>query len=236
MIKQREPCNMGNRRFYNKKALLKYFYYEEGAYRLSTIDKLMPNIAIYCYATVKSKRGFINVHCINLVGFAFDSPTQPDYQYFKKKPLEELIKYYNKMWEYAFRCALIKKNEGQINKIQIYNVGGGAFAGPYGYDFIEKIFEPSFLPIKKLFDDNEIKIIGYDFNKKKFSGGSIPLIFDDEKEDYHHTLYVNAWDPWSLIGNGNSIDNSLDGAWGRCSNMSVLGWYETNKLMKMVEV
>lgn len=28
-------------------------------------------------------------------------------------------------------------------------------------------------------------------------------------------LLVNAWDPWSMVGNGNAGDNSLDGFFGR---------------------
>lgn len=28
-------------------------------------------------------------------------------------------------------------------------------------------------------------------------------------------LLVNAWDPWSMVGNGNAGDNSLDGFYGR---------------------
>jgi len=46
------------------------------------------------------------------------------------------------------------------------------------------------------------------------------------------TLYVNAWDPWSMIGNGNDRDGSLDGHWGRRSNMAVLGWSPTNPSIK----
>jgi hypothetical protein len=47
---------------------------------------------------------------------------------------------------------------------------------------------------------------------------------------------VNAWDPWSMIGNGNDRDNSLDGNWGRCSNMTVLGWSEANPFIKYYPV
>jgi hypothetical protein len=47
-----------------------------------------------------------------------------------------------------------------------------------------------------------------------------------------NTLFVNAWDPHSIIGNGNYNDDSLDGFWGRISNMSVLGWGYTNPYMK----
>ena len=70
-------------------------------------------------------------------------------------------------------------------------------------------------------------MLGYDIENKEFNGGFIPDILVTDK-DVEHTLYVNAWDPWSLIGNGNGRDSSLDGYWGRCSNMAVLGWSHTN--------
>lgn len=51
-----------------------------------------------------------------------------------------------------------------------------------------------------------------------------------------NTLFVNAWDPHSIIGNGNYNDPSLDGYWGRYTNMSVLGWGFTNPEMTYVPV
>jgi hypothetical protein len=53
MVKEREPCNIGMRRLYLENKLEKNFGYKYGAYKKSTLDVLMPNIAIYCYATVK---------------------------------------------------------------------------------------------------------------------------------------------------------------------------------------
>ena len=41
-------------------------------------------------------------------------------------------------------------------------------------------------------------------------------------------LFVNAWDPWSMVGNGNESDGSLDGYYGRSTNMAVLSWPLTN--------
>eukprot|EP00756_Hemistasia_phaeocysticola_P035042 Hpha_TRINITY_DN16558_c1_g7::TRINITY_DN16558_c1_g7_i1::g.135468::m.135468 len=46
------------------------------------------------------------------------------------------------------------------------------------------------------------------------------------------TLAVNAWDPHSIAGNGNSIDNSLDGYVGRHTAIGVLCWPGVNSAMK----
>jgi hypothetical protein len=172
---------------------------------------------------------------INLIGYAFDEEDQPDFIYFSGKPITHLVEKYNRMWRKAFAAARDLKQQGAINRIKIYNVGGGAFVGPYYEEFTETIFEPAFLPLLHLFVAEGIEVIGYDKVTKQFNGGFIPgtLETDTYIED---TLYVNAWDPWSLIGNGNGRDSSLDGYWGRCSNMAVLGWSITNPLIQYKHV
>lgn len=231
MIKEREPCNISMRRIYFEDKLQELFGWKHGAYRKSTPDKLMPNIAIYCHALVFLPTGYKKIHVINLTGYAFDEMHQPDYIYFKTKSITHIVEKYHKMWLKAFYAALDLKKASKINKIKIFNVGGGAFAGPYFETFIETIFEPAFLPLMPFFERAGIEVLGYDTQTKEFNGGYIPNILNTDK-DVETTLYVNAWDPWSLIGNGNERDRSLDGYWGRCSNMAVLGWSETNPYIR----
>jgi hypothetical protein len=204
----------------------KEFGWKEGAYTKSTTDKLMPNIAIYCNATVCYKSR-MKVHVINLIGCALDSTKQPDWKYFSSRTDNDLIVWYTRMWRKALACAIELKQRGEIHAIKLFNVGGGAFSGKYGDSFTKKIFEKAFSPLIHEFNDRGIQILGYTSKNGEFNGGFIPqtLLTDSDME---HILYVNAWDPWSLIGNGNSSDNSLDGFWGRCSNMAVLGWSLTN--------
>lgn len=49
-------------------------------------------------------------------------------------------------------------------------------------------------------------------------------------------LYINAWDPWSLVGNGHAGDASLDGYFGRSTPMALLCWPETNPSLQYVAV
>ena len=57
----------------------------------------------------------------------------------------------------------------------------------------------------------------------------LPQIPDEiSSVDLQKTLFVNAWDPFSMVGNGNAKDDSLDGQWGRISAMAVLCWPLTN--------
>ena len=81
--------------------------------------------------------------------------------------------------------------------------------------------------------DKEIKIQNYpaaNIYENAHAMGIPKLLFGPTftEELLKYTLFINAWDPWSIIGNGNDADNSLDGFWGRNSNLSVLGWSETN--------
>jgi hypothetical protein len=236
LVKEREPCNMALNRLYKRDNLEAYFGWKIGAYHYSTKNKLMPNIAVYCKATVHIPYTSIykSIHVINLIGYAFDSADQPDYHYFADKPLHLLIDKYRLMWKKAIVCACFLKKNGEIHQIKIYNVGGGAFAGHYTDIFITEIFEPAFLPFIPLLTKNGIEVLGYDIEKHEFNGGFIPDSLAEE--DTEHILYVNAWDPWSLIGNGNAHDNSLDGYWGRSSNMAVLGWSMTNPFINYKEV
>lgn len=230
LVTEREPCNIGMKRLYLKNDLQKEFGYKEGAYRLSTPERLMPNIAIYMKATVKLEKGFEKVHVINLIGAAFDHPYQPDFVYFREKPIKAVISFYTRMWRLALEALCVSG----CKYLQVYNVGGGAFAGPYSGRFTTDIFEPAILPLLPLFEKYEKRIFGYDWANHRFNGGLIPGYL--ASSDLQTTLFVNAWDPWSLIGNGNERDTSLDGCWGRVSNMSILGWLPTNPLIGFIPV
>ena len=231
LMTEREPCNIGMKRIYSQNLLKEHFGYEKGAYSYSTTEKLMPNLAVYTHATVKlPQKGFTKVHVVNLVGAALDHLYQPDYQYFSLRPKEALIDFYRNMWILAFAALL----NSPCKKLQIYNVGGGAFSGPYGDSFTREIFEPAFKPLLSLFKEKGVSVVGYDWNTHKFTGGFIPDCL--ESADLDTTLFVNAWDPWSLIGNGNERDRSLDGYWGRVSNMAILEWLPTNPHMKFISV
>ena len=230
LLSEREPCNIGMKRLYYNKHLREEFGYEHGAYRDSTTEKLMPNIAVYTKATVKLEKGYEKIHVINLIGAAFDHPYQPDFIYFHNKPIEAVITFYRRMWSLALEALC----ETGCKNLQIYNVGGGAFAGPFSATFTTDIFEPAIQPLLPLFEKYGKRVFGYDWERHRFNGGLIPGCLTGA--DLETTLFVNAWDPWSLIGNGNERDNSLDGAWGRVSNMAILGWLPTNPSMTFIQL
>ncbi len=230
LMTEREPCNIGMKRLYNQKELESIMGYSQGAYRNSTNEKRMPNIAVYTYATIYRPTGFVNAHVVNLIGAAFDHADQPDFKYFQEKPFSAIVDFYRNMWFLALAAA----EASSCKQILLYNVGGGAFAGPFYNRFREDIFEPAMKPLLPLFEKKGITPVGYDWSSHTFTSPGIPECLDEL--DLNNTLFVNAWDPWTLIGNGNEGDRSLDGYWGRISNMAVLGWLPTNPSMKFIAV
>lgn len=156
LVREREPVNIGMRRRYNKEKLKEEFGYATGAYGNSTVEKLMPNIAMYC-KTPMSNDGvsFREVHVINVIGFAFDRQLQPDYQYFfsdDEGKREELVEKMRHMWEYVFFCA----KEKNLKRVYLAQVGGGAFAfllgGNFSYDSLRT---ESLEPVKARYPEIE---------------------------------------------------------------------------------
>ena len=52
-----------------------------------------------------------------------------------------------------------------------------------------------------------------------------------EINDIEKVAIVNAWDPHSIVGNGNNMDRSLDGFWGRSTNLGIRCWSGTNNMI-----
>jgi len=46
------------------------------------------------------------------------------------------------------------------------------------------------------------------------------------------SMFVNSWDPHSIVGNGNANDTSMDGHIGRCTEMAALSFFGTNSEIK----
>mmetsp|Transcript_40102 Transcript_40102/g.128675 ORF Transcript_40102/g.128675 Transcript_40102/m.128675 type:complete len:316 (-) Transcript_40102:135-1082(-) len=223
---EREPVNIGMSRCYNQDRLMELHKYKTGAYGRSKKDRLMPNIAIYCETPIKQGDRMENVHVINVIGYAFDDQTQPDYQYFfpmkhGDAKWNELVERFRHMWRFIFVCA---ERKG-LKRIYLADIGGGAFSallsGPgisYG-----RLKEESLAPVQA------------EFQSKNFVVEQLPRVPDfafkpENKALLAESLLVNAWDPWSMVGNGNGHDNSLDGFFGRCTAMAVLCWPTSNPL------
>ncbi|KAI9015593.1 hypothetical protein DFJ74DRAFT_680868 [Hyaloraphidium curvatum] len=220
-------------RLYDEDGMRKAFGWSRGAYADSVPGRPMPNIAVVCRATVQLAKRRVRAWVVNLVGVAHDSRSQPDYKVFTTR--EQVLAAYRRIWQLGVAAALMLRKEHGVDVLQVYNVGGGAFSGSLFDDFVRECFEPAFLPLLPRLEQAGVRVAGYDVRARRFDGGWIPNVLEDmDNGALARMLWVNAWDPWSLIGNGNARDASLDGFGGRCSNLAVLGWPRTNPHLKYV--
>lgn len=216
LLQQREPVNIAMHRYYDTTLLKRFFGYSIGAYH-----KLQHNVAVYVQTPVwTGTRNCGLAHVICLIGAALDNPRQPDYMRFCREGqcnLQRLRSFYLRVWTLAFRAARYLG----LPKLQTsVVVGGGAFAGPLP-DFKAQVHDVVIQYLHTQYPDiHEAPAV-------HIPSGLCPHA--DEQ-----TLYVNAWDPWSIPGNGNAQDNSLDGFWGRSSAIAVLGWPLANPHLKIV--
>jgi hypothetical protein len=209
-------------------------------------------------ALLKTKR-YVDIHVLNSIGYAFDSKSQPDYKYFigpdhKIKNPAELCNAYSLVFNKIFVCALDKKLETIIMPM----IGLGAFSGNYSAE-LESIWLDALLASLALYSGTiasldcvikEISLMGIPNENhtfyKKFcaiinkilptiktkSYTYIPVIMQIKTAtQLNKVLFVNAWDMFSFVGNGNYLDCSLDGNFGRRTALAVLCWPLTNKYL-----
>ena len=245
---EREPCNIAMSKHFDEAKLQTQFGYSESyytRYAKAHPTKLPPNIAIYTKTLVnmeqvtklvtqqvvptsigswfqaKKKKHevalFKRVHVISLVGLAFDHPSQPDFLFYGEAPsIAKLVKAYTCIWRKAFECA----KYWNLPTIVATQVGNGAFKPEFiSYqEFKSDVHDAVLSNMKKAYPD--VKVVE--------PRNVFDMIYKLDQAKLDDLLFVNSWDPHSMLGNGNRIDDSLDGKFGRCSAIAVLGWPGTN--------
>jgi hypothetical protein len=223
---------------------------------------LAPNIALYCPTLINVSLRFPDttnkhklnsmpadnmlkkIHIINVIAYAFDNSLQPDMRKFmdnSNKPIQDMVPELKRRFLNIFNKMLKCAQDKGLNTIVMALFGAGAFSGFYP-NLLEHIWIPMFKKVEEDWiskgitiyfmggpNDNEnINAIGYN------NLGSIPQVVNNHLlvNNLDKTLFVNAWDPWSIVGNGNAADASLDGFFGRTSMLAWLTWPLTNKYLQ----
>lgn len=217
--------------------------------------KLAPNFSIYARARMcrhaditrflskedqvfLQRKDSLDVHVINVIGFAFDDERQPDYRYFQpfdESKMEELKTLLKNIFRMIFACA---KQFG-VQTIWLSNFGGFAFAEHFKNAENKHIGRAAYLQFYlQCFDEVRvgetftIHVLGVKHDeffsemKNRFPDcqmNKIPEALNDTD------LFVNAWDPHSMVGNGNVGDDSLDGYFGRHSDL----WWRCHPSLNM---
>ena len=247
---QREPVNITMRRYYDMDKMTEFFGWSTGYYGDHYVknETLAPNIGIYCKTPVwrEKSQNFVDVHVMNAVGYAFDDVKQPDYMYFiQGNRQHELHTLYENIFQKIYTCA---EQQG-LTRVVMSLVGANNFARLYedqhGHGirhFQQTVWAPAFLKVMTKYPHIHTVMMGsensdgfrIDGLKDIVGTGYFPDNIKHNQPDT--TLFVNAWDPWSIVGNGNAGDASLDGWMGRVSMMSLLCWPMTNEHIQYTSV
>ena len=196
------------------------------------------------------------VWILNAIGYAFDSGKQPDMKYYlqmEQGPREDALRtQYRKVFNKIFYAAM----EAKVSVIFLSKFGTNNFAGRYpnggGDGIYKRVWRPAFEESFKAWVDalkraglQQIAWMDQNGDDMLWLRGQVsgklardPVVVGFFPENLNKTefpsnkvMIVNAWDPWSLAGNGNGNDNSLDGFIGRRTAIAALSWPGTNPFL-----
>ena len=247
-------------REYDQGLMYQYFGWKKGYYGRHYEEKknLCPNMAVYTRAQYRNQDIDTNLHIINVIGLALDSTFQPDYQFYVKLNASDTLvipmmqKHYVKAFQFIFRCAqdtrcetVVMSKFGCDNFSKLFNT----LVKDKSLSFEESVWRPALTTFYDTYtgDVNMIFMAGPHVTRKKpvftyentpfYNKGTfddvVKLIHKSNTKDLCSVLFVNAWDPWSVPGNGNAGDNSLDGWIGRSTDISILGTAITNPFLSV---
>ena len=247
LVREREPVNIEMKRSYSQARLDHGFGHQKGFYG-SLADargKLPPSIAVYTKTLVGSPESHVIVHLLHAIGLGFDVNAQPDLQLFLDGKID-CVAFYRYMFKLIFTCADDKL--GPDSTVVLSLVGGNNFANLYPggrRKLWSDVWIPALMSHLQEFPHHVPRLRGMGFPpefltlvdpviRNKLQGDRL---FPDIVADYDltRTLFVNAWDPWSVVGNGNERDESLDGHIGRNSNAAILSTSMTNTFLDSSE-
>ena len=240
---ERDLVNIANRQNFDVNNVEKNLGWSESGYTnyFKKTGELPPQIGIYCRTPVIDSD--LKIHVMNSIGLGFDAKSQPDFKHFSKLHFEGVDEHLANSFNMLFRCA----SELNLKNVVLCYLGGGCFASHYPFDFLNNAYLPALrLALTRFTNGNlpeSISIMGNvgesissgisnllsEFDIRFGNLGFVPEILSSED-----TLYQNAWDPHSMVGNGNKGDNSLDGFFGRSVPMHFLCWPLTNENIQFI--
>lgn len=256
LLREREPVNMTHQRYYNQQALKVLYGYSNGCY-----SKFNDSINMSCFTQTPFKPTnrennnansiTLLINVLNVIAPAFDSIDQPDYYKFFSTSdpyhTQKIQSRFELIFDMIFYCALQKG----LTSIYFTGFGLGAFNNDPN-DYIIGLYNSY-----KKFSDNIQHIKLYYWNHSNDMFNNIIKVIPNINMKYSYVnydslwkyvvdislcsdinkiLFINAWDPYSIIGNGNDSDRSWDGHFGRRSCMSILALPQFNKYIQYIDL
>lgn len=235
LLTRREPRNEAMKRSYDETYMLEQLgwgtgYYGE-YYEEEKKKKLAPNFGLFCRHPVLLSDLRTSVNQFHAIGYAFDSPDQPDYDYFIRQENQgELPGRYRQLLHRVYQCATDKN----LKNVVMFSMGQDTAAlyrderGKGVPHFLETVWKPAlqavvdqYPDIKTLIIDNHADNSSPLSDFEHYTGMANPA--SSPLEDF---LFVHAWDPWTFIGNGTDPE----------SMTALLGWPKTNDSMSYRQV
>ena len=240
LVDMKEPCRIEGYRRYNKKRFHDFFSYSESplspkiedviaTYTLTPL-KLLPNSG-----SSKQDDEFVDIKILSIAWPHLEDSTLPDFSSLYDVPSvaerENLLRIHlHKIFSKIIRCMKREKLGiaifGDLDIDRSIRVARKTF----GIDFVaimDEVFRHYF--------------VGSHFSESRSIGSThlpTPRVMTGSLVDAINTireagnlekvLFINSASPVALLGNGNEMQNSTDGYFGRMTAISVLGWGVTN--------
>jgi hypothetical protein len=233
ILNERVPTSMVGTDYFRNPDLMRYLFRNTQSYYARQPEgKLAEHPAVFCRTPVAWDGEMLakNVAIFNIPGYAFDNETQADYKYFDGKKEELIIG----MMKKFLLIAAAAKTE-QLSTVALCAFGCTNFAILFTGNFFMEIY---CIALERVYDQYAYRMFGLDFvpfgmstneaneirkiccTRRTENFGYFPrdhTLLDDDQ-----VMLVNAWDPHSIAGNGNSDDPSLDGFIGRATAIGCL--------------
>jgi hypothetical protein len=233
---QRVPANIAGHDYFDPEALQRHFGWKRAYYDQYYADKgvLAPQLAVFCRTPCfdgHDRRTWRTINVVNLIGLALDSSKQSDQRFLgrleKNQARDYALLHMRRMWCLMFEAAGVAR----LRRVEYTRVSGGAFSANLkaltGWDYDELLKES--MPTEPPSWSGVVSV-------QAFEGWVPTSLLRRRQEDLDEVLLVNAWDPLTIIGNGNAMDHSIDGFFGRSTAMGVLGWPLSNPQLRFLQV
>jgi len=243
LITEREPVNIAMRRGYDIEKFQETYGWSTGYYgRFFEKRKILaPNISLH--SRVLFDNGTYSINVLHTIAYAFDTESQPDYQYIMSQDSKVRASHVSRLYTHIFNTINQCMDDFGYKYVFLPKMGAGVFSLLYeddtgGSSGILKLYDSALLssPLlnKKIFRlgiDNSDDMKGFPTSNNDLIQ-KLQKLFPNVKDDIQGTLdkilFINAWDPWSIPGNGNGGDKSLDGYVGRITSSAMCGWVHCN--------
>lgn len=231
MVYFREPCRIDGLRKYDPEKFLALFNYTKS----SISWKTQTSIAIYTFTPIRLENDeFDEINIISVFWPHLEDDSLPDKQALFNTPEGDdrnryLSNYFHGIFSKIERCVLRNRFErivfADFGLSESIKIAKDQFNVDHVH-ILQEVFRQYLWKVPSL-SIGETNLPTTEVSKTGSLVDTIRAIKMSGKLD--KTLFVNSANPVALLGNGNQLENTSNGIFGRMTAISVLGWGVTNK-------